>query len=178
MATETKESPKLFDIFALAESTKEVTGNLALADMPTLALALTGEKKDAKAHYALKATKGEKGLLAVQLTLEAEMSTQCVYCGEACRIPIHKTMALLLAHSEEEADRFPIPEDGEFDIIVGSKRFNAADLVAEELILSLPHFPRHDACKATDALKTDSLETRSENHPFSNLADLMKATKH
>ncbi len=178
MATVTKEAPKLFDIFALAESTKEVSGVLTLHDMPTLADALTGEKKEARAEFTLKATKGEKGLSAVELTLTAQMTTQCVYCGEPCRIPINKKMALLLAHSEEEADRFPIPEDGEFDIIVGSKRFNASDLVAEELILSLPNFPRHDACKATGTLKAETSEAKSENHPFSNLADLMKATKH
>lgn len=178
MATVTKEAPKLFDIFALAESTKEVSGDLTLKDMPTLADALTGEKKEATAHYTLKATKGEKGLLAVELTLKAELTTQCVYCGEPCRIPIEKTMALLLARSEEEADRFPIPEDGEFDIIVGSKRFSAPDLVAEELILSLPNFPRHEACKATGTLKESAIDEKTENHPFSNLADLMKATKH
>ncbi len=178
MATERNPATELFDIFALAQSKDVKEGELTLEDMPTLSDALTGEMKEAKAHFMLKATKGEKGLLAVQLVLTAQLTTQCVYCGEPCRIPIEKTMALLLAHTEEEADRFPIPEDGDFDIIVGSKRFSAADLVAEELILSLPNFPRHEACKATGSLKSSAAEVKTENHPFSNLADLMKATKH
>lgn len=178
MAQETNQTKELFDIFSLAQSSNVREGDLVLTDMPTLEEALTGENKDAKAHYKLKATSGEKGLLAVELKLKAQVTTQCVYCGEPCRIPIEKTMALLLAHSEEEADHFPIPEDGEFDIIVGSKRFNPADLVAEELILSLPNFPRHEACQRTGALNERTEETKMENHPFSNLADLMKLTKH
>ncbi len=163
----------LFDIFQFARTTKERVGELGLSDMPTLAETLAGEEKAAKAEFTLKPTTGIKGLPAVELTLKAEMTTACVYCGEACRIRIDKVLPLLLVKSEAEADKLPIEEDGDFDVIVGSTHFNLTALIEEELLLSLPHFPRHDACKGLTTEKEAEDAPESHNRPFLGLAELL-----
>lgn len=163
----------LFDIFQFARTTKERVGAMCLSDMPTLAETLTGEAKAASAEFTLKPTSGIKDLPAVELTLKAELTTDCVYCGEPCRIRIEKTLPFLLVKSEAEADKLPIEEDGDFDVIVGSTHFNLGALVEEELLLSLPAFPRHDACEGLTSEKEREDAPETHNRPFSGLADLL-----
>ena len=85
----------------------------------------------------------------MELTVDATLTTSCVYCAEPCRLRIEKTVPFLLTQTEDEADSLPIEEDGEFDVIVGSTHFDLAHLVEEELLLSLPgadqkHITRRD----------------------------------
>ena len=164
----------LFDIFQFARTSKVRSGTIDLSRMTTLAETLTGVAKAAKAEFTLKPTSGIKDLPAVELTLKAELTTDCVYCGEPCRIRIEKTLPFLLVKTEAEADKLPIEEDGDFDVIVGSTHFNLGALVEEEILLSLPAFPRHDACEGAMPEKAKDDAPESHNRPFSELGVLLK----
>lgn len=166
----------ILNIFDFARSKKTLSGSLSLTEMPRLNETLTGEAKSADVGFVLTPREGKKGLPAVELTVDATLTTSCVYCAEPCRLRIEKTVPFLLTQTEDEADSLPIEEDGEFDVIVGSTHFDLAHLVEEELLLSLPAFPRHEVCRAPTK-NTSHEETGSssgKNKPFSALSDLIR----
>lgn len=164
------------DIFTLAQSDKVFEGTLSLSDFDRLSEELEGTKKAAEVTYRVEATQGKRGLPAVLLTLRAKLTTQCVYCAEPVFVHIDKALAFLLTQSEEEADALPIEEDGDFDVIVGSQHFDWKSWIEDELILSLPAFPRHDACSNTELESSNEKEhVESEpNRPFAELKNLMR----
>ena len=68
----------------------------------------------------------------------------------------------------------PIEEDEEFEIVVGSRKFDLVHWIEEELILSLPAFAQHDDCKPdAERLHTqETEETQAKPNPFACLASL------
>ncbi len=164
------------DIFEFAQSKNTLSGDVSLSEMPELAKTLAGEKKTADVQFVLSPRSGEKGLPAVELSIQATITTACVYCGEPCKIVIEKDIPFLLTETEEEADGLPIEEDGPFDVIVGSRKFDLTHLIEEELLLSLPAFPRHDVCKVQPQTQTeeDGADLPENNKPFSGLSELIK----
>lgn len=162
-----------FNIFDFSNFGEPISGQFTLADFTELPQMLSGESQSADVSYCLKPLKmSKRGLPAVELTLKAVLTTACVYCAEPCRIKIEKTMPFLLTRTEQEADGLPIEEDGDYDVIVGSEHFDLTHLVEEELMLSLPAFPRHDLCRFSNS-ETDKAAGNSQNRPFSNLSDLL-----
>lgn len=166
---------KILDIFQFARSTRELSGELALFDFQELPGVLISDEKKADVLYRLSPTAGTRGLPAVRLELRASLITQCVHCGRPCEVSIDKQLDFLLTASEAEADRIPLEEDGDFDVTVGSDRFDLVHLIEEELILSLPPFPRHEHCEVqAHRLETAETEkTQETNRPFANLESLL-----
>ena len=79
--------------------------------------------------------------------------------------------------SEAEANRLPVDEDEEWEVVVGSEHLKVADWVQEEVILSLPTFPKHEDCEApySEHLQADGQEAKEEKpKPFANLRELLK----
>ena len=166
----------ILNVFDFARSKKTLSGSLSLSEMPRLTETLTGEAKSADVGFVLTPRDGTRGLSAVELTVDAMLTTSCVYCAEPCRIRIEKTVPFLLTQTEDEADSLPIDEDGEFDVIVGSTHFDLAHLVEEELLLSLPAFPRHEVCQVQPQKETreENALNSVKNKPFSGLSDLIR----
>jgi uncharacterized protein len=170
---------KTIDIFELSRSRKTISGDLCLADFPQLATLLEGDGRDARIHYEATGTAGRDGKPGADLTLSGVMKTRCVLCGEPCEVTIDKTVPFLFTKTEQEADAMDIAEDGEYEVVVGSKKFDVHFWVEEELMLSLPPFPQHDDCEP-DRSKLSSHEepeaavTKREN-PFAVLASLKKS---
>ncbi len=166
------------DIFELSRARKTIEGDLGLEDFPQLATFLEGEGKDARVHYVAVGTAGRDGKPGAELTLHGVMRTRCVLCGEPYEEVIDKTVPFLFTKTEAEADAMDIAEDGEFEVVVGSKKFDVNFWVEEELMLSLPAFPQHDDCEP-DRSKLSSREdpqqaAQQKENPFAVLAALKK----
>ena len=67
-------------------------------------------------------------------------------------------------------------KDGDDEIVVGSRKFDVAAWVEEELILSLPLFAQHDDCEPDEErMQTEETsETMQRANPFACLAALKK----
>jgi uncharacterized protein len=166
------------DIFELSRARKTISGDLELGDFPELASLLEGESRDARIHYEATGTAGRDGKPGADLTLKGVMRTRCVLCGEPCDVEIDKTVPFLFTRTEAEADAMDIADDGEYEIVVGSKKFDVNFWVEEELMLSLPAFPQHDDCEP-DRSKLTTRESAGEKqaqreNPFAVLASLKK----
>lgn len=166
---------KTIDIFELSRTRGEIEGDLALADLPGLSETLEGAQKSAAVHFHAKGTAGRDDLPGAALEIHAKIQTMCSRCGKPVEVTVDKTVPFLFTRSEEQADAMDISEDGEFEVVVGSTKFDVAAWVQEELILSLPAFPQHARCEVDEA----ELEAADENfqereNPFAVLAGLKK----
>lgn len=169
---------KTIDIFELSRTRRTVEGDLTLADLPELNEALEGDHKAATVHFEAVGTAGHNDLPGADLTIRATLTTACVRCGHGYDVEIETTIPFLFTQTEAEANAMPVDEDGDYEIVVGSRKFDLTQWVQEELILSLPAFPMHDDCEPDpDQLQTEETpETLEKPNPFACLAGF-KANK-
>ena len=116
-------------------------------------------------------------LPAAMLTIKGKVQMRCTRCTQPIDIDIEREVPFLFVKSEAEANRIPVEEDEEWEVVVGSEHMDVAAWVQEEIILSLPNFPRHDDCEAP--LKHSDIASEDEEvierpKPFANLRDLLK----
>lgn len=167
---------KYIDIFELSRAKIEEEGRLSIEDLPDLKEMLESEKPKADVYWKATGTGQRRRLASALLTVEAKLTTDCARCGNPLEIEINKEVPFLFTKTEDEANRLPIEDDGDDEVVVGSTKFDVAHWVEEELILSLDLFPSHEDCEPDPG----SLQSRDEEeipervNPFAGLADLMK----
>jgi len=126
------------------------------------------------------------------LDINAELSVAllCVACGHPVDEQLTIRRSLLLKHREVDVDEVDPDElDEDTDVVACPNSINLIDWFEDELLLSLPQFPRHEACapQLTEDDETsnskyelsdlDADEPQPKVKPFANLADLIKAKK-
>lgn len=149
------------DIFELSRTRGHIEGRLTRDDLPEALSMLEGEAADVTVDWSAHGTAGSRDLPGADLTISARVVTDCARCGKPVELAIDKTVSFLFTRTEAQADAMPIDEDGDFEIVVGSRKFDVAHWVEEELILSLPPVARHDDC----APEARDLETHEEDEP-------------
>ena len=164
---------KYIDIFELSRAKIEEEGRLSIEDLPDLKEMLKSEKPKADVYWKATGTGQRRRLASALLTVEAKLTTDCARCGNPLEIEINKEVPFLFTKTENEANRLPIEDDGDDEVVVGSTKFDVAHWVEEELILSLDLFPSHEDCEPDPG----SLQSRDEEeipervNPFAGLAD-------
>src|SRR5690606_6135407 len=116
------------------------------------------------------------GRMFLAVGVQAKPLLVCQRCLAPVEVSVDSNNTLqLLEGPDLPDDDLDDPEAPE--CIQGSKRFDLAGLVEDELILALPYVPRHDVCPALpDALRNASqaVETREKPSPFAALEALRK----
>jgi uncharacterized protein len=122
-------------------------------------------------------TKDDKSQLVVQV--QANLVLECQRCLGPLILPIDRTTVFELVRresdlSDDEADEddFDAPEQ-----IVGSPKFDLAELLEDELILEVPYVPRHMQCPETSDLDAQADEVASREEPPSPFAVLGQLKK-
>jgi uncharacterized protein len=104
--------------------------------------------------------------------VEAELVLRCERCLEPVTKTIESDFRFGLVTSEDEAELLP----GEFEpLLVNSTEVSLADLVEDELLLSLPIVARHEeACSELLQKHTKDEDVQQDTYkPFAALKDLM-----
>ena len=123
--------------------------------------------------------------LFVDVTVDGRVWLDCQRCLTVYAEPIATKMRFEVVADEEAADEAPMDDD-ELDVLVGSKKFSALELIEDEVLLALPTAPKHEVCPTVH----DSLVTGADGEvepeappaeekrpsPFAALAGLK--TKH
>ena len=165
------------DIFAVASNRQKINTTVAVSEMPELIGLIINSEKVLPFDVRIEGTEGVRGLPGAILTISGHGQMRCTRCTQPIDIEIDREVPFLFVHSEAEANRIPIEEDEEWEVVVGSEHMNIAQWVQEEIILSLPTFPRHDDCHAPEN-HTSSGQSEEEitqrPKPFANLRDLLK----
>ncbi len=161
------------DIFNVSRHQQTLTGTIAVAKMPELCKFLANDRGEFE--VTIQGTKGAKGLPGAVLTITGKVEVPCTHCNGPIEVEIAREVPFLFVKSEAEANRMPLDEDDDMEIVVGSEQMNVAEWVQEEVILSLPTFPKHEGCDMPEVEdEEEEIVEPARPNPFANLRDLMK----
>lgn len=165
------------DIFAVASNRQKINTTVAVSEMPELIGLIINSEKVLPFEVQIEGTEGVRGLPGAILCIRGQVQMRCTRCTQPIDIEIDREVPFLFVHSEAEANRIPIEENEEWEVVVGSEHMNVAEWVQEEVILSLPTFPRHEDCQAPEnpsSSDQNDEEITQRPKPFANLRDLLK----
>lgn len=167
---------KRIDAFAYARMGKQAQGSIALArlvraveGLPEQPLGEAGLVK-----WSVRGEEGKTGLLLGQpllhLHIQANPVVVCQRCNAPFAYPVDSEVLLQLVKSEDDLDDdYSAAEQGDGDDdegdegegrnfaphlpekVVGSHHFDLLAQIEDELILSIPYVPKHDACPGAQA---------------------------
>lgn len=146
------------DLFAFCRKGGSVAGEVPVRDLPRI-LAETAADAPASAAdeafaYALSGFVREEAAepgaavsqrLFVDVTVNGRVWLTCQRCLGVYPEPIATAMRFEVVASEAAADEASMDDD-EVDVIVGSKKFSALELIEDEVLLALPSAPKHEVC--------------------------------
>lgn len=157
------------DVERLADNGAEVAFAVALSGLPGLRAGVTGDVAG-QARF----TRVE-GLAVVRLVAHASATLECQRCMQpmTLNLEIDERVALIAA----EADAARVPAELE-PVLAPGGRISIAELLAEELLLTLPVVALHregQPCAAgPPRTPADAAHTEDTHKPFARLAELMK----
>jgi uncharacterized protein len=167
--------PDFVDPWHFADIGKRITGTVTLADLPRLGPFL--QETDGQAEFELVFSRDEGKRACISGFVKAELVLQCQRCLGPLRVEVDSVINLVAVEGVGEAEQ--LPESVE-PLLMEESRVRLADLVEDELLLSIPQIPRHTSgpC-ATDNVIKDSVSPEAAEddqekveNPFAELAAL------
>lgn len=152
------------DSFAFARDGRVLEGTLAISDLERLhdlLAELSGEVR-----YRLQGLKGERGQSQLRLTVSGSLPLACQRCLEAIRFDVEVDSVLELVPEGAEMSQDEL-EDDTRDFLPVAGSLDVAELVEDEILLTLPVAPRHEDCGLPGAA-----EAGERISPFADLAKL------
>ena len=168
--------PHAFDVFEFARSGRQAAGAVRVSQLPRMLNEVPADAPDRDTLFTWQAEGStqpelqDDGSEAAQpylrLALHGSAWLECQRCLAPYEQRFDVEATYRLVATDEEAEAFPLDED-ELDVIVGSRQFDLIELIEEELLLSLPLVPKHDACPQVH----ESLVTGAAGEHASELSD-------
>jgi uncharacterized protein len=164
------------DIDRLSDAEADVDFAVPLAELPRLRAQLTSVSGEAhgRVHFRRMA-----GVAVAELSLHGTAHLVCQRCLQTMDVDVEAATEIGLIAHEADADR--VPEELE-PVLAPDGRLSVAELVEEELLLTLPIVPLHTqaeggVCVVADApsLATNGREEEVQK-PFAQLAELLKGS--
>jgi DUF177 domain-containing protein len=138
-----------FDAFRLAASQGELKGTIApdtlerLEDrLPDATADGTGDSKG-RIAWSIRGAADEQGRPAITVSIEGTVPLECQRCLGLLDQPVRQSTTLLLARNE--ADLLHLDEISEHEVVLANAPLDPVTLVEDELLLTLPFAPRHEA---------------------------------
>jgi uncharacterized protein len=157
------------DVDRLADSATEVDFAVALCELPGLRAGVTGNVAG-EARF----TRTE-GLAVVRLAARGSATLECQRCMQPMSLNLEIDERVALVASEADAARVPAELE---PVLAPGGRISIAELITEELLLTLPIVALHgdgESCAAAPPQTAADAEHAQDTHkPFARLAELMK----
>jgi uncharacterized protein len=159
------------EVERLADSGADIDFAVPLAELPSLRSLRAGVTGSVRGHVRFSR---EQGIVVATLELHGSATLECQRCMRPMELPLDTRTRVALVASEGEAAR--VRGDLEPVLAVGG-RTRIGELVAEELLLTLPIVPLHPrgalcaSASGGPALQEHGGETHK---PFARLAELLK----
>lgn len=149
-----KSNEATFDAFRLARERGELTGTFdAIASERLMERVAEGEESGVPGtvHWRIAGTTDASGRPALGIALSGEIPVTCQRCLAEFAYPVARETVAVLARSEQEADALDAASDDE--VLVADHPLDAVALVEDELLLTLPFAPMHEAgtCRPDEA---------------------------
>lgn len=159
------------DSLDFARNGQKLCGEVPIGGLPRLQDVI--ENQDDALSYTVLGVVDKQGNPALDLSITGDCRLLCQRCLGGMDYSVRIDTRLLL-RSQESMDALDKSvasgEEEEFDSILADTHLEVLDLLEEEILLSLPIAPRHEAgaCKATEAGGVQD----EVQHPFAVLANL------
>ena len=150
---------------------------IPLAELPRVSHELSAT--DGDAHGRVRFSR-QQGHAVADLDVSAQPEVVCQRCMQPMRWPVTVKSRIALVSDYDAANRVP---DGMEVFLVEADSVSVRDLVDEEIMLALPHVPRHDdesEC-AGRPIRLPGQEANAEDaadaqvqRPFAQLGELLK----
>jgi len=140
-----------FDAFRLSASRGELAGHVDPTTLERLEdrVAHTAGGAGGSVDWSIRGTSDEQGRPAIAVSLEGSVALECQRCLGVVEQPVHQSTTLLLARSE--ADLVHLDEISDNEVVLANAPLDPRVLVEDELLLTLPFAPRHEADCAPEA---------------------------
>jgi len=157
------------EVDRLADGGADVDFAVPLAELAALrpVRAGVGGSVEGRAHFTR-----EQGLAVAQIAMKGVATLECQRCMQPMQIALDSHVRVALVGSEADIER--VPEDLE-PVLAPGGRTSIGELIAEELLLSLPIVALHEEEKSCAAVPADTAPGAPETQrPFARLDELLK----
>ena len=165
-------SPDLLDPWRAVAGRSNFSGRLPLSGLSRLREMLRDDSGEVAYRLAFWRDEGQRAVVTGEV--RASLTVQCQRCLGSFGYEVNAKVALALVHGMDEARQLPEQYD---PLMVTESLIRPGDLIEEELLLSLPQIPMHDAEYCTAAVEAAIAETDpdvAEAHPFAVLSSLKR----
>ena len=135
-----------FDAFKLAASHGELKGSIEPGTLERLEDRIPDAIADAGGgwiDWAIRGAADEQGRPAITVSIAGTVPLECQRCLGLLEQPVEQSTTLLLARNE--ADLLHLDEVSEHEVVLANAPLDPVALVEDELLLTLPFAPRHEA---------------------------------
>jgi uncharacterized protein len=135
----------LIDAFEFCRLRERREGEIAVADLPRLAK--ESVDKFGIVRWSLQGGSNKQGYPQLSLSVSGSVRLVCQRCLTPFEFAVASESILILASDEGAADEMDalLAEDA-VEVIVGSRSFDVAQIVEDDVLLMLPLSPKHEAC--------------------------------
>ena len=139
-------TPATFDAYRLARDGGVLEGNLDVAASDRLADRVA--EGPGTVAWRIVGTTDGVGRPALEISLSGTVPLTCQRCLGELELPVTQRTVTVLAKNEADADS--VDADSDHEVLIADHPLNAAELVEDELLLTLPYAPMHEAgaCEA------------------------------
>jgi len=151
--------------------------SIPFTELPRVSRELTSPEGEARGHVRFSRQLGQA---VADLDVSAQPEVVCQRCMQPMRWPVTVKSRVALVSDYAAADR--VPEEMEVFLVEGDS-VSVRDLVDEEVMLALPHVPRHDedsecagrpmVLPGQEADAEDAADAQVQK-PFAQLGELLK----
>ena len=151
--------------------------SIPFTELPRVSCELTSPEGEARGHVRFSRQLGQA---VADLEVSAQPEVVCQRCMQPMRWPVTVKSRVALVSDYAAADR--VPEEMEVFLVEGDS-VSVRDLVDEEVMLALPHVPRHDEdseCARQEVQlpgqpdEPDDAADLQVQKPFAQLGELLK----
>lgn len=160
--------PALADPRRFADLGKHFKGRIPLSSFSRLHALLVDPAGDAE--FELKFGR-EAGRAVVRGRVQAKLGLECQRCRELMTFAADSELCLAVVEGLEEMELLPEQYD---PLLLPAPTVKLAELLEDELLLSLPQVPMHPAGECVPPSSGDGSDAVAEKNPFAVLAELKR----
>ncbi len=136
-----------FDAFGMARRSASLAGRLDARALANVADELAPGDQAVVVDWAISGRTSADGRPALRVSVNGSVPLVCQRCLGPLEWRVAQDTEVLLAADERELGA--LDEESESEVVLADRPLRVADLVEDELVLSLPFAPRHEgACPA------------------------------
>ncbi len=160
-----------FDAFRLAARGEVITGKLDVLQRARVADRLAPTAGTAMIAWTIRGGRDELERPILTLTVQGSVPVVCQRCLQGFEAHLDQRSELLLAHDDAELARLDADER---EVVLASTPLEAAALIEDEVLLSLPFAPRHPEAQCAAASAGGAQKQSGAASPFAGLAAIRK----